>query len=137
MPYASRPPKELARPRKVDQYPIRIGCSSTLYHICVMRRYAGFEQDSSMPSMNRSAAREEKFLHPPSAIQIPPQRKMFAPSHFATENFCIAKLVGYSNYFMVSTTNSYEGLENLRTSIQSKIPIRASCTASQPSGHPS
>lgn len=102
MPYASSPPKELARPRKVDQYPILIGCSSTLYHIAVIRRYAGVEHDSSMPSMKRSAARDEKLLHPPRAMHIPPQRKMFAPSHFATENFCMAKLVGYSNYIFVS-----------------------------------
>lgn len=48
-----QPAKEFAKPKKVDQYPIRIGCSSTLYHIAVSRRYAGVEHASSIPRMNR------------------------------------------------------------------------------------
>ena len=95
IPYARRPPKELARPKNVDQYPIRIGCSSTLYHIAVKRRYAGVEQDSSIPRTNLKPASAEKLLQPPRAMQIPPQMKIFADSHLETDTLCMAKLVGY------------------------------------------
>ena len=97
IPNARRPPNAFARPRKVDQYPIRMGCSSILYHIAVIKRYAGVEQDSSAPRTKRSAANEGNVGQPPRAMVTPPQMMIFPASHLDTETFCIAKLVGYSN----------------------------------------
>lgn len=60
IPYANRPPNEVAMAFPRNQIPCRKGCSSRLYHIPVMREKPGEMEASATPRKKRATRRPGK-----------------------------------------------------------------------------
>lgn len=78
-----------------NHIPTRVGISSRVYHMEVIKRKAGDIVASATPSRKRTASNPPKFVQAPVKPTTDPQKRVLIETYFPTGSFWISTDVGY------------------------------------------